>query len=134
MDPAQALADLTEISSQIEQAALVDADGRLLASTFGDEGETGERFARAALELLAAADGVRREGERLVQLEAATSTASLFVVREDGQVAAAVTRGDPTSGLIFYDLKTCLRLMREEHAEGRPQAPPRREEAGDEGS
>ena len=30
MDAAQALADLTEISSQVEQVAIVDADGSLL--------------------------------------------------------------------------------------------------------
>ncbi len=115
MDAAQALADLTEISSQIEAAALVGEEGRVLASTFADEGK-GERFARAALDLLAAADELRsgERGQPLVQLEAATSERSLFVVRDDAEVAAAVTRANPPSGLVFYDLKTCLRHARED--------------------
>ena len=36
MDAAQALADLTEISSQVEQVAIVDRDGSLLATTVRD--------------------------------------------------------------------------------------------------
>jgi predicted regulator of Ras-like GTPase activity (Roadblock/LC7/MglB family) len=116
VDPAQALADLTEISSQIEAAVLVDADGAVLASTFADA-EKGERMARAALDFIHAAERARRESaERLVQVEAATPGGSLFVVRDDARVAAAVTGADPTSGLVFYDLKTCLRLVGEEKA------------------
>ena len=114
VDPAQALADLTEISSQIEAAVLVDAQGAVLGSTFADA-EKGERVARAALEFLRAVERMRGEsGERLVQVEAATPGGSLFVVRDDGRVAVAVTGADPTSGLVFYDLKTCLRLVGEE--------------------
>ena len=56
VDAASALADLTEISSQVEAAVLVDADGGVLASTVA--GAAGERLARAGLALLemAAAD------------------------------------------------------------------------------
>ena len=38
MDAAQALADLTEISSQVAQVAILDGDGSLLATTLGDPG------------------------------------------------------------------------------------------------
>ena len=114
VDPAQALADLTEISSQIEAAVLADANGAVLASTLA-EPERAERMARAALDFIQAAEKTERESkERLVQVEAATPGGSLFVVRDDVRVAAAVTAGDPTSGLVFYDLKTCLRLVGEE--------------------
>ncbi len=116
VDPAQALADLTEISSQIEAAVLADATGTVLASTLG-EAEKGERMARAVFDFLAAAERTQPQSpERLVQIEAATPGGSLFVVRDDVRVAAAATRADPTSGLVFYDLKTCLRLIGEEPA------------------
>ena len=54
MDAAQALADLTEISSQIEAAVLADAEGAVLASTFPDESRS-RQLANAAQALLAAA-------------------------------------------------------------------------------
>jgi predicted regulator of Ras-like GTPase activity (Roadblock/LC7/MglB family) len=114
VDAAQALADLTEISSQIEAAVLADASGAVLASTLA-EAEKGERLARAALGLIEAAEKAHDEAkERLVQVEAATPEGSFFVVRDDVRLAAAVTGADPTSGLVFYDLKTCLRLVGEE--------------------
>ena len=37
MDAAAALADLTEISSQVETAAVFGSDGSTLASTFADD-------------------------------------------------------------------------------------------------
>nr|MBA2461486.1 hypothetical protein [Actinomycetota bacterium] len=54
MDPASALADLTEISSQVEAAVVLESDGSVAASTFPGE-ERAQRLARAALDLLAAA-------------------------------------------------------------------------------
>jgi predicted regulator of Ras-like GTPase activity (Roadblock/LC7/MglB family) len=114
MEAAQALADLTEISSQIESAVLVGADGSVAASTFADA-ERGSSVAEAALELLREADQGRPEGSAgLVQIQAATPEGCVFLVREGAHVVAAVTRPDPTVGLVFYDLKTCLRLVGEE--------------------
>jgi predicted regulator of Ras-like GTPase activity (Roadblock/LC7/MglB family) len=110
-DPAQALADLTEISSQIQAAAIIGGDGQVEASTFGSEDRAGG-FARAAGELLAAADQVRGSGgDELTQLEVATADGSVFVVRESGHTVAATTSPEPTVGLVFYDLKTCLRTV-----------------------
>ncbi|HZQ81242.1 MAG TPA: hypothetical protein VFB25_04625 [Gaiellaceae bacterium] len=102
MDAARALADLTEISSQIREAALVGPDGQLVAGS--------ERVARAAQELLEAARGVRSEGS-LTQAEASTASGSLFVVRDGDRMVAATTGPEPTVGLVFYDLKTCLRSI-----------------------
>jgi predicted regulator of Ras-like GTPase activity (Roadblock/LC7/MglB family) len=117
VDPAQALADLTEISSQIEAAVLADANGAVLASTLATE--KGERLARAAFGLVEAAETTSGPTkERLVQIEAATPEGSFFVVRDEARLAAAVTGPDPTSGLVFYDLKTCLRLVGEERPRG----------------
>ena len=73
MDAAQALSDLTEISSQIEAAVVLDADGSPLASTLDEQ-----------------------------------------------RTIAATTGPEPTVGLVFYDLKSCLRSVDE------PKPKPRR--------
>jgi predicted regulator of Ras-like GTPase activity (Roadblock/LC7/MglB family) len=118
MDAAQALADLTEISAQIEAAVLADHDGAVVASTLGNEAAA-KSFAEAAAELLAAADKVRSEpgSDPLVQVEGAAVDGSVFVAKDDRHLVAAVTKPRPTVGLVFYDLKTCLRMLeREEEA------------------
>ena len=116
MDAAQALADLTEISSQIETAVLVGAGGSLLGSTLEDESRS-QRIAEAALRLLEAA---RRPERAPAQLEAATPAGSVFVVRDAERTIAATTGPEPTVGLVFYDLKSCLRSVDE------PKPKPRR--------
>jgi predicted regulator of Ras-like GTPase activity (Roadblock/LC7/MglB family) len=117
MDPAQALADLTEISAQIEAAVLAGADGSVVASTLPREGG-GAGLASAAVELVAAAAEARGNSAapELVQIQAATPSGSLFIVRDGGHVVAAVTGSKPTVGLVFYDLKTCLRMLEREEA------------------
>jgi hypothetical protein len=114
----QALADLTEISSQVEAAALFDAKGKVAASTLAD----GEPFVRAVQDLLAAAAEARQGS--LNQLEVATLEGSLFVVREGDSYIAATTGSEPTVALVFYDLKTALRAAVPEAAEKK--AGPRR--------
>ena len=126
MDAAQALADLTEISSQIQAAALIDADGSVAASTFADEARSGT-FARVASELVSAAESVRPVGgESLTQLEVATVDGSVFVVRDAGRTIAATTSPEPTVGLVFYDLKSCLRSAADEQPATDEKAKPAR--------
>jgi predicted regulator of Ras-like GTPase activity (Roadblock/LC7/MglB family) len=109
VDAAAALTELTRASAQIEGAVLAGPRGGLDASTFEDE-ERGQTIAQAARELLKAADDVRADGgDGLVQLEAALPDGSVFVVRDGDHLVAAVTVPEPTVGLVFYDLKTCLR-------------------------
>ena len=107
MDAAQALADLTEISSQIEAAVLFEESGAVLGSTLADDAAAGG-LARAAAALL---DGVPAGGTEaaVTQLEAATREGSVFVVRDGARRIAATTGPSPTVGLVFYDLKSCLR-------------------------
>jgi predicted regulator of Ras-like GTPase activity (Roadblock/LC7/MglB family) len=107
MDAAQALADLTEISSQIESAVLFGEDGQVAASTFADD-ERAQAFVTSARELLDAAGGLRSAASPN-QVEVATAEGSIFVVRDDGRLIAATTTPEPTVGLVFYDLKSCLR-------------------------
>ena len=118
MDAADALADLTEISSQIEAAVLIAAEGQMLASTLDDPAAT-ERLA-GAVRSLVEATAETSAGRKLVQLEAATATGSLFVVHDDERIAAAVTKPQPTAGLVFFDLKSCLRAAAAEAGDGKP--------------
>ena len=109
MDPAQALSELTEISSQIQAACLLDSDGNILANTVADEASA-QRFADAAVALVGGALGVQYAGDaQLVQVEATTLDGSVFVVIEGDRAVAAATKTEPTVGLVFYDLKSCLR-------------------------
>jgi predicted regulator of Ras-like GTPase activity (Roadblock/LC7/MglB family) len=124
MEAAQALADLTEISAQIEAAVLAKADGSIVASTMKDEGRA-KQLSEAAVELVAAGSESRPEGpnQELVQLQAATPRGSLFVARDARHVVAAITGSRPTVGLVFYDLKTCLRMLEDEQAKADKPAP-----------
>ena len=108
MDAAQALADLTEISSQINAAVLFDASGVIYGSTFPDPDPT-SALATAAADLLDRAAAFRTAGVEVTQLEVSTHEGSVFVVADGPRRIAATTRAEPTVGLVFYDLKSCLR-------------------------
>jgi predicted regulator of Ras-like GTPase activity (Roadblock/LC7/MglB family) len=131
MDAAQALTDLTEISSQIEAALVLDADGATLATTLNEH--RAPEFALVVQELVAAVKRAagNEEGE-LAQAEIATGEGSVFLVRDEQRTIAATTGPEPTVGLVFYDLKSCLRSFAEEQPKPKPR--PRRakkdEEAG----
>jgi predicted regulator of Ras-like GTPase activity (Roadblock/LC7/MglB family) len=111
MDAQQALADLTEISSQVQVAVVFDDQGKVAASTLGDSRRSDE-LAKAAGGLLAAADEIKTGESTLTQLEVATGDGSVFVVRTGKTVIAATTGSNPTAGLVFYDLKSALRTVK----------------------
>ena len=106
MDAARAIGDLTEISPQVKRVAILTPDGTVTASNVGDA-EAG-RLADGARALIAAADELR---PGVAQLEAATVDGSVFVVRDGERLITATTSPEPTVGLVFYDLKTCLRSL-----------------------
>jgi predicted regulator of Ras-like GTPase activity (Roadblock/LC7/MglB family) len=121
---ARALADLTEISKQVEAAVVFDREGTVLASTLDDD--RAGRLAGTALELVRAAEEARPDGgQELVQLDVALADGSVFVAADGDRLIAATTAPDPTVGLVFYDLKNCLRGLAEE-AEPKPPARRRR--------
>src|SRR2546428_11387554 len=97
----QALAELTEISTQVEAAVLFDRDGAVAAATL--PASSAARFASTARALIEAAEQVR--GGEVTQLEAATGEGSVFVVRDGDQLIAAATGDEPTRGPGFYDPK-----------------------------
>ena len=105
MDAAQALADLTEISSQVEAAVLFDEGGAVAGSTLDAAAATA--LARAAGDLLERAASIGA-GD-VTQVEASMPDGCVFVIRDGARRIAAVTGPDPTTGLVFYDLKSCLR-------------------------
>jgi hypothetical protein len=130
MDAAQALAELGELSSQVERAVVLDAAGAPLASlpaaAAADDGLT-----RAALEAVAVAADLHAGGGEVTAVEVELETGGLFVLREGGRTIAATTGPDPTAGLVVYDLRTCLRRIEAEKPKRRrsPKKPP--EEAGE---
>src|SRR5205823_13921940 len=87
MDAQQALADLTEISSQIQAAVVFDDSGKVAASTL-DESRAGALAERAARLLDSAQEIETGDGGRLIQLEAATQDGSVFMVA-DGKTRIA---------------------------------------------
>jgi len=108
VDVAQALADLTEISTQVEAAVLFGADGAVEGSTLADE-RVAQGLATAAGQLLDRADALRSGEAAVTQVEAAFGDGAVFVVRDGSRRIAATTVANPTVGLVFYDLKSCLR-------------------------
>jgi predicted regulator of Ras-like GTPase activity (Roadblock/LC7/MglB family) len=117
MDAQQALADLTEISSQVEAAVVFDDKGKVVGSTLS----SGDALAKSAADLLVAAEEVRTGDSPLTQLEIATGDGSVFVVRDAKLTIAATTGPAPTVGLVFYDLKSALRSVK---PKPRPRAKP----------
>lgn len=113
-----ALDELAEISSQVQAAVLFDGDGAVAAATIPDA--AAGRLASSARALFESAAPLR-EGE-LTQIEAATDEGSLFVARDGERLVAAVSGPSPTAGLVFYDLRSCLRRAAEKP---KPKRPPR---------
>jgi predicted regulator of Ras-like GTPase activity (Roadblock/LC7/MglB family) len=109
MDAEQAIADLTEISPQVRDVVVLGSDGAVTGTN--TPAERADQIADGARRLLETADDLR--GDAVAQLEAATGAGSVFVVRDGARVIAATTSPEPTVGLVFYDLKTCLRSIDE---------------------
>ena len=75
MEPNEALAELTELSSQVEDAAILGETGFVLAST--GVPERGEQLARVAAELLSAAADVRAGGQEVTRVDVALPAGSV---------------------------------------------------------
>src|SRR6476469_5090439 len=106
MDAAQALADLVEISSQIEAVVLLEADGSIAATTLEDRARADEL---AGVVRAIAAGAGELDDREAAQIEIALLDGSVFVVRSGGRTILATTRPDPTVGLVLYDLRSCRR-------------------------
>ena len=107
MDAAAALADLVEISPQIEAAALVDRSGEM-AGSVGVPDARATLLARAVRELLDGAASYRTDHGRVTQLHAELDGGDLFAVATEEYAIVAVAGERSAPGLVFYDLKRCL--------------------------
>lgn len=118
-----ALEELLEVSPQVDAAVIVERDGgRLLASAPATSDRMADRLGATCMRIVEAAEQARRElgREPVVQVEVATPEGHVFVVADATWLVAAVTDADPTVGLVFYDLKTSLRAVREAGPDGGP--------------
>jgi len=118
MDAAQAIGDLTEISPQVREVVAIGPDGGVFGTNLADEARA-RTFADRARALLDEAEALR---PGVAQLEAATGRGSVFVVRDGERLIAASTSPEPTVGLVFYDLKTCLRSIDAPKAKPKPRS------------
>ena len=107
MDAANALHELTELSTQIESAVVLRADGAVLASTLEDPASE-SALARSTLELMAAAFGLNEQPREVTRVEVELESGAFIALRDGGRTIAATTGPQPTSGLVVYDLRTCL--------------------------
>jgi predicted regulator of Ras-like GTPase activity (Roadblock/LC7/MglB family) len=117
MDAQAALAELLELSSQVEAAAILGPGGAVEASTLAEDARA-DRLARCGRDLLEAAAEVRSGGPDVTRIEVALAGGSVFAVRESGRSIVATTVPQPTSGLVVYDLRTALRRLEETEAAG----------------
>jgi predicted regulator of Ras-like GTPase activity (Roadblock/LC7/MglB family) len=110
----EALDDLKQISVQVTAAAIGGPAGSLEAATLADA-TAADRLVRLGSELWEAAEQAQRDlgRDELSQIEVATPEGSVFVVRDAGRTIVATTTVDPIVGLVFYDLRTCLRTVAE---------------------
>src|SRR5438552_7644488 len=130
MDAAAALERLREISLQVRAAVIFERGGKVVGSTFADD-QRAKDVAEEAEALLTEAERRRDEADgagEFAQLEVALQGGSVFVVRDGDRLIAATTQPEPTVGLVFYDLKSCLRDI-ETSAAPKKRAPARRKPA-----
>lgn len=112
MDAAQALTDLMQLSTQVEAAVVLGADGSVVAAR--PEGSaTADVLASSALELVGAAFELGSKQE-VARVEVELADGAVFVLREGGRTVAARTGPQPSAGLVVYDLRTCLRSIEDE--------------------
>jgi hypothetical protein len=122
MDAARALADLVEISPQIEAAVVSGSDGRTVGS-IGVPDQRADGLAGAGRALVEQAAELH-SGGRVTQIHASLGAGDVFAVVGSGGsgTIVAVTSRPQAPGLVFYDLKRCLAAL----AEPEPEAAPRR--------
>lgn len=99
-----ALAFLTEMSPDLRGAAILDAEGNVLAAA-----GTPERWGEDAAALLAVADSAG--GDAVEQVHVATEQGEVFALRYEGLVAVAVTERFALASLMFFDMRSTLREL-----------------------
>ncbi|MGD0166167.1 MAG: roadblock/LC7 domain-containing protein [Gaiellaceae bacterium] len=116
MDAGQALVELTEIASQIEQAVVFDSRGELLASTVSEQ-DAARMLAECGSALFALADraGGEEHGQP-TQVGLTLANGSVLLARQGDLCVLALTAPDSVADLAFFDLRACLRKVAGEEA------------------
>jgi hypothetical protein len=113
MDAKSLLADLLEVSGQVEAAAIVTRAGEVVAGT--DE-ESASALGTAIHSLAGSANDVSGPTDQaLVQLQVSLSGSCVFIAQDEQHSIGCVTVPHPTAGLVFYDLKSTLRRLAGDH-------------------
>lgn len=99
-----ALAFLGEMSPDLRGAAILDADGAVLAAS-GDP----DAWGKATRALLAAADAA--DPEPAEQVHVGSESGEVFALRHEGLVAAAVTERFALASLMLFDMRQALREL-----------------------
>jgi predicted regulator of Ras-like GTPase activity (Roadblock/LC7/MglB family) len=99
---AAALAFLTEMSPDLRGAAIVAADGSVLAAAADSR-----RWGEDAAKLFEIADAAG--GEPVEQVHVATEQGEVFALRHEGLAAIAVTERFALASLMFFDMRSTLR-------------------------
>jgi predicted regulator of Ras-like GTPase activity (Roadblock/LC7/MglB family) len=99
-----ALAFLTEMSPDLRGAAILGADGDVLAATGAPS-----HWRQDAATLLEVAD--RADPEAVEQVHVATEQGEVFALRHAGLTAVAVTERFALASLLFFDMRATLREL-----------------------
>jgi predicted regulator of Ras-like GTPase activity (Roadblock/LC7/MglB family) len=99
-----ALAFLTEMSPDLRGAAILAADGSVLAATAEPE-----RWREDTAELLEIADAAG--GEPVEQVHVATEQGEIFALRHAGLAAVVVAERFALASLLFFDMRSTLREL-----------------------
>jgi predicted regulator of Ras-like GTPase activity (Roadblock/LC7/MglB family) len=99
---AGALAYLAEMSLDLRGAAILDAEGAVLAAS-----DRPERWREDAATLFEVAD--RAGGERVEQVHIGTEQGEVFALRHAGLAAVVVTERFALASLTFFDMRAVLR-------------------------
>jgi predicted regulator of Ras-like GTPase activity (Roadblock/LC7/MglB family) len=102
---AGALAYFAEMSPDLRGAAVLAADGSVIAATSRHEG----RWREGAASLFEAAD--RAGGEPVEQIHIGTEQGEVFAIRHRGLAAVAVTDRFALASLTLFDLRSMLREL-----------------------
>ena len=111
MDASAALTELVGVSTQVVEAVITGADGRIEASHTARDDRTRE-LAAAAAALVSEADALRT-GPAVERVQVDLERGSLVVVRDGERAIAATTVPEPIAGLVAYDLRAALARVRE---------------------
>jgi predicted regulator of Ras-like GTPase activity (Roadblock/LC7/MglB family) len=101
---AAALAYLSEMSPDLRGAAILAADGSVLAAS-GDP----ERWRESAATLFSVADAA--EAEPAEQVHVATEQGEVFALRTEGLAAVVVAERFALASLLFFDMRSTLREL-----------------------